>query len=166
MRRVKWYEIYENDKLICTGSAKDIAAAADLSENFIRKVEKFGHGKYRVDYIGTINQVFAYYIGDEFIAEGTIEQIAEETGELIVNLNFLRSDAAKTRNLTKTLIKLEGETVIVKRTHGERFAPVPTNDERREEIKVFKNVPVKPVEWKPSDYTKSLFEHSFSKWRA
>lgn len=166
MRRVKWYEFYENDKLIGTGSAKSIAAEVGLSENFIRKVEKRGHEKYRVDYIGTINQVYAYYVGDEFMAEGTIEQIAEETGELIVNLNFLRSDAAKTRNLTKALIKLEGETVIVKRTHGERFAPVPTNDERREEIKVFKNVPVKPVEWKPSDYTKSLFEHSFSKWRA
>lgn len=166
MRSVKWYELYENAKLICTGSAKDIAASADLSENFIRKVEKFGHGKYRVEYIGTINQVFAYYIGDEFIAEGTLQQIADETGELMVNLNFLKSDSAKQRNLTKSLIKLEGETVIVKRTHKERFAPIPSRDEQREQIKVMKNVPAKQAEWKPDPYTRDLFERSFKKWRA
>lgn len=166
MRRVKWYEIYENDKLICTGSAKDIAAAADLSENFIRKVEKFGHGKYRVDYIGTINQVYAYYIDDEFITEGSMQQIAEETGELIINLRFLSSNAAKQRNLKKTLIKLEGETVIVKRTHKERFAPIPSRDEQREQIKVFKNAPAKQAEWKPNDYVKQLHDSYFSKWRA
>lgn len=166
MRRVKWYELYANNELILTGSVKDLSAHIGLPERIIRKIEKFGHDKYRVDYIGTINQVFAYYIGDEFIAEGTIQQISEESGEPEATLNFLRSDAAKSRNLTKSVIKLEGETVIVKRTHKERFAPIPSRDEQREQIKVFKNVPAKQAEWKPSSYTRDLFEHSFKKWRA
>lgn len=164
MRRTKWYELYENNELVLTGSVKDISDHTDLPEWNIRKIEKYGHKTYRIEYIGTINQVFAFYIGDEFIAEGTLEQIAEESGELMNTLNFLRSDVAKTRNLTKSLIKLEGETVIVKRTHKERFAPIPSRDERREQIKVMKNVPVKPAEWKPNPYSKALYDNMFKRW--
>lgn len=163
---MKVYEAYEGDTFIATGTIKDIAAALGLSVSRARDIANKEHSKYRVIEIGTTQQVYAYYIDDEFITEGSMQQIAEETGELIVNLRFLSSNVAKQRNLKKTLIKLEGETVIVKRTHGAKFAPVPMNDERKEAIKVFKNVPVKPAEWKPSEYAKYLFEHSFAKWRA
>ena len=163
---MKVYEAYEGDTFIATGTIKDIAAALGLSETRARAIADKQHAKFTVIEIGTVEQVYAYYIGDDFITEGTLQQISKETGELMVNLHFLRSDAAKKRNLKKTLIKMEGETVIVKRTHGAKFAPVPTNDERREAIKVFKSVPVKPAEWRPSEYAKFLFEHSFAKWRA
>src|SRR5699024_11379081 len=163
---MKVYEAYEDDKFIATGTIKDIAAALGVSESRARAMANRGHSKYTVIEIGTRRQIYAYYIDDEFVTEGTMHQIAEVTGEQLVTLNFLSSNAAKKRNLTKTLIKLEGETMLVKRTYGAKFAPVPTNDERREASKVFKNVPVKPAEWKPSEYAKSLFEHSFAKWRA
>lgn len=162
---MKIYEAYEGDRFIATGTIKDIAAALGLSESRARGMANRGHSKYTVIEIGTRRQVYAYYLDDEFITEGTMHQIAEVTGEQLVTLNFLSSNAAKKRNLRKALIKLEGETMIVKRTHGAKFAPVPTNDERKEAIKVFKNVPVQPAEWKPSEYAKSLFEHSFAKWR-
>lgn len=163
---MKVYEAYEGNTFIATGTIKDIAAALGLSVSRARGIANKEHSKYRVIEIGKLEQIYAYYLDDEFVTEGTLQQISKETGELMVNLHFLRSDAAKKRNLKKTLIKMEGETVIVKRTHGAKFAPVPTNDERREAIKVFKNVPVKPAEWKPSEYAKFLFEHSFAKWRA
>lgn len=161
---MKVYEAYEGDKFIATGTIKDIAAALGVSESRARAMANRGHSKYTVIEIGTRRQIYAYYLDDEFITEGTMHQIAEVTGEQLVTLNFLSSNAAKKRNLTKTLIKLEGETMIVKRTHGAKFAPVPTNDERKEAIKVFKNVPVKPAEWKPSNYTRELFNHTFRKW--
>ncbi|WP_026859373.1 hypothetical protein [Jeotgalicoccus psychrophilus] len=161
---MKVYEAYEGDTFIATGTIKDIAAALGVSESRARAMANRGHSKYTVIEIGTRRQIYAYYFNDEFVTEGTMHQIAEVTGEQLVTLNFLSSNAAKKRNLTKTLIKLEGETMIVKRTHGAKFAPVPTNDERKEAIKVFKNVPVKPAEWKPSDYTRDLFEHTFRKW--
>lgn len=163
---MKTYEAYVDGELVATGRIEIIAEALELSVSRARSIADKEHSKYKVIEIGTTQQVYAYYIDDEFITEGSMQQIAEETGELIVNLRFLSSNAAKKRNLTKTLIKLEGETMIVKRTHGAKFAPVPTNDERKEAIKVFKNVPVKPAEWKPSEYAKYLFEHSFAKWRA
>lgn len=163
---MKVYEAYEGDTFIATGTIKDIAAALGLSVSRARGIANKEHSKYRVIEIGKLEQIYAYYLDDEFVTEGTMHQIAEVTGEQLVTLNFLSSNAAKKRNLTKTLIKLEGETMIVKRTHGAKFAPVPTNDERKEAIKVFKNVPVKPAEWKPSEYAKYLFEHSFAKWRA
>lgn len=161
---MKVYKAYESDKFIATGTIKDIAAALGVSESRARAMANRGHSKYTVIEIGTRRQIYAYYLDDEFITEGTMHQIAEVTGEQLVTLNFLSSNAAKKRNLTKTLIKLEGETMIVKRTHGAKFAPVPTNDERKEAIKVFKNVPVKPAEWKPSNYTRELFNHTFRKW--
>lgn len=161
---MKVYEAYVGGELVATGRIETIAEALGLSVSRARSIADKEHSKYKVIEIGTTQQVYAYYIDDEFITEGSMQQIAEETGELIVNLRFLSSNAAKQRNLKKTLIKLEGETVIVKRTHKERFAPIPSRDERREEIKVFKNVPVKPAEWKPSDYTRDLFEHTFRKW--
>lgn len=163
---MKTYEAYVGGELVATGRIETIAEALELSVSRARSIADKEHSKYTVIEIGTIQQVYAYYINDEFITEGTMQQIAEETGELIVNLRFLSSDAAKKRNLTKTLIKLEGETMIVKRTHKERFAPIPSRDERRDEIRVFKNAPAKSAEWKPSDYTRDLFEHSFKKWRA
>lgn len=163
---MKTYEAYVDGELVATGRIEIIAEALELSVSRARSIADKEHSKYKVIEIGTTQQVYAYYIDDEFITEGSMQQIAEETGELIVNLRFLSSNVAKQRNLKKTLIKLEGETVIVKRTHGAKFAPVPTNDERKEAIKVFKNVPVKPAEWKPSEYAKYLFEHSFAKWRA
>lgn len=52
----------------------------------------------------------------------------------------------------------------VKRTHGAKFSPVPSNTQQLEEIKVLKNVHVQPVEWKPSEYTRMLFDHAFRKW--
>lgn len=161
---MKIYEAYEGDTFIATGTIKDIAAALGLSESRTRGMANRGHSKYTVIEIGTRRQVYAYYLDDEFITEGTMHQIAEVTGEQLVTLNFLSSNAAKKRNLRKALIKLEGETMIVKRTHGAKFAPVPTNDERKEAIKVFKNVPVQPAEWKPSNYTRELFNHTFRKW--
>lgn len=161
---MKVYEAYEGDTFIATGTIKDIAAALGVSESRARAMANRGHSKYTVIEIGTRRQIYAYYLDDEFVTEGTMHQIAEVTGEQLVTLNFLSSNAAKKRNLTKTLIKLEGETMIVKRTHGAKFAPVPTNDERKEAIKVFKNVPVKPAEWKPSNYTRELFNHTFRKW--
>ena len=163
---MKTYEAYVGGELVATGRIETIAEALELSVSRARSIADKEHSKYKVIEIGTTQQVYAYYIDDEFITEGSMQQIAEETGELIVNLRFLSSNAAKKRNLKKTLIKLEGETVIVKRTHKERFAPIPSRDERREEIKVFKNVPVKPVEWKPDPYTRDLFENYFKKWRA
>ena len=161
---MKVYEAYEGDTFIATGTIKDIAAALGVSESRARAMANRGHSKYTVIEIGTCRQIYAYYLNDEFVTEGTMHQIAEVTGEQLLTLNFLSSNAAKKRNLTKTLIKLEGETMIVKRTHGAKFAPVPTNDERKEAIKVFKNVPVKPAEWKPSNYTRELFNHTFRKW--
>ena len=163
---MKVYEAYEGDTFIATGTIKDIAAALGLSVSRARGIANKEHPKYRVIEIGTLEQIYALYMGDEFITEGTIEQIADRTGETTKDLFFASSNTAAERNRGKRLIKLEGETMIVKRTHGAKFAPVPTNDERKEAIKVFKNVPVKPAEWKPSEYAKSLFEHSFAKWRA
>ena len=121
---MKVYEAYEDDKFIATGTIKDIAAALGVSESRARAMANRGHSKYTVIEIGTRRQIYAYYLDDEFVTEGTMHQIAEVTGEQLVTLNFLSSNAAKKRNLTKTLIKLEGETMIVKRSHGAKFAPV------------------------------------------
>lgn len=62
------------------------------------------------------------------------------------------------------IYKRRGDITRVKRTHGAKFSPVPSNTQQLEEIKVLKNVPVQPVEWKPSEYTRMLFDHTFRKW--
>lgn len=161
---MKAYEAYAGDTLIATGNIKTIASALGLSERRARSIAYKGHTKYTVIEIGTIEQIYAYYSGDTFMAEGSIKQIADESGELEKNINFLRFDSAKARNLTKTLIKLEGETMIQRKSIYDRHAPVPAAAERREEVKSFKNITVKPAEWKPSAYTKMLFDAQFKKW--
>lgn len=140
------------------GTVKEISKATGVSENYIYD---------NSDLIGAYWEEFEAY--DKINKREIFGNIDEVTEALGLSSNYsIRNALKRGGDLRDYKVKLTGkkifvseeDSMIVKRTHKERFAPIPSRDEQREQIKVFKNVPAKQVEWKPSDYVRDLFEHS------
>lgn len=179
-RTQKAYDVFKFDKYIMTGTRPMIQKRLDMTNGSFQHIAYTKKSKtWRITECGKAHQIYGLYDGDTFMMNGTIEQIAAFTNRKEEQIAWLRHDSAQARNLTLSLVELdeeieiertvekpkaEGDIMRVKRTHGAKFAPVPTNTQQPEEIKVLKNVPVQPVEWKPSEYTRMLFDHTFRKW--
>ncbi|WP_026866609.1 hypothetical protein [Jeotgalicoccus marinus] len=163
IRKTRIFEIYDNGRLLMEGSTSEIAKQIGRSQGYVTKLIRKPTERYTMREVGTKEQVFAFYIGERFIATGTLDEIAEVSGETLQTLKFIRSNVAEERNLHKKLIVLEGETVIQRKGIKEKYAPK-TVKERKEQIQVYKTRPVAPVEWNPSKYSKHLFDQCFKGW--
>lgn len=170
---VRVYELLKHGEPIMTGTVNEITKAIGRSATFIRSLQHKEKDGMRLIELGNRMQVYALYDEEEFVAMGTLDEIAETSGVDIQNLKFIRSNIAEERNLRKKLIALEGETVIVKRTHNAKFAPIPENDQevekpkqRKRKITVAVDKPLETTNWNINPYYKQQFEMMFKKWRA
>ena len=173
VKPLKIFEVYQYGKLIMTGTLDEIVEKTGLALSTIRIRIKEERDGMKLKEIGKRMQLYAYYDDEEIIDIGTIEEISEKTGLPKHALYWTLSNAAKTRNLKKKLIPLEGETVIVKRTHNAKYAPIYEDAKVEEKKKVqIKKISVaidKPLEtknWTMNDYHKGMFESMFKNWRA
>jgi len=162
-RKTRIFEIYDNGRLLMEGTPGEIAEQLGKSQAYVTQLFRKHTERYTMKEVGTKEQVFAFYIGERFITTGTLDEIAEVSGETLQTLNFLRSNIAEERKLHKKLIVLEGETVIQRKGIKEKHAPK-TVKQRKAQIEVYKTRPVTPVVWKPSKYSKHLFDQCFKGW--
>lgn len=173
MTNTKVYKLYDNGKLIAQGSLLSIAEQTHFSRHYLYTFKDGKSARYRLEHYGDEHSVYAYYIDDDFIMTGSIPEISEATGLKEYYLKFIRSNSSVKRNASKKLIRIEGETVIVKRTHNAKFAPVleSINDMKKEpkknkRISVAVDKPLETTNWNMNDYHKGLFNSMFKKWRA
>ena len=173
VKPLKIFEVYQYGKLIMTGTLDEIVEKTGLALSTVRIRIKEERDGMKLKEIGKRMQLYAYYDDEEIIDIGTIEEISEKTGLPKHALYWTLSNAAKTRNLKKKLIPLEGETVIVKRTHNAKFAPVPEKvqevekpKQRKRKITVAVDKPLETTNWNINPYYKQQFEMMFKKWRA
>ena len=171
VKPLKIFEVYQYGKLIMTGTLDEIVEKTGLSLSTVRIRIKEERDGMKLKEIGKRMQLYAYYDDEEIIDIGTIEEISEKTGLPKHALYWTLSNAAKTRNLKKKLIPLEGETVIVKRTHNAKYAPVHENDQevekprvRKRKITVGLDKPLETKHWKMNDYHKGLYKSMFKWW--
>ena len=171
VKPLKIFEVYQYGKLIMTGSLDEIVEKTGLSLSTIRIRIKEERDGMKLKEIGKRMQLYAYYDDEEIIDIGTIEEISEKTGLPKHALYWTLSNAAKTRNLKKRLIPLEGETVIVKRTHNAKYAPVyedaKVEEKKKTKVKKISVAIDKPLEtknWTMNDYHKHLFDQCFKGW--
>jgi len=54
-------------------------------------------------------EVYGFYRGDVFIAEGTLKEIAEETGLKVSTLKWYQTPSARKRRKLATIFKLEDD---------------------------------------------------------
>ena len=163
--------MYQFGEVRMTGSLKELHEQTGRAMSTIRSlIDKEKNGVKLIE-IGKRMQIYAYYDGDELVETGTIDEISERTDIPLQTLYYMMSNASKDRGSSKTLIPIEGETVIVKRTHNAKFAPIyeDAKVEEKKKTKV-KNISVaidKPLEtknWTMNDYHKQLFDQCFKGW--
>ena len=173
LRSVKVYEMYQFGEVRMTGSLKELHEQTGKAVSTIRSLIGKEKNGVKLIEIGKRMQIYAYYDGDELIETGTIDEISERTGIPLRTLYYMMSNASKNRGLSKTLIPIEGETVIVKRTHNAKYAPVPEKvqevekpKQRKRKITVAVDKPLETTNWNINPYYKQQFEMMFKKWRA
>ena len=116
--------------------------------------------------------IYALYDGEYIVAEGSVREIAIQTGIPENTVRWYGTQPARDRNINKALVKIEEDDDMFvgsniphsKRSHSV-YAPTLTNDgnERTEGVKtIFRHS--QPVEWKPDAYSRQLFNHMFKKW--
>ena len=171
VKPLKIFEVYQYGKLIMTGSLDEIVEKTGLSLSTVRIRIKEERDGMKLKEIGKRMQLYAYYDDEEIIDIGTIEEISKKTGLPKHALYWTLSNAAKTRNLKKKLIPLEGETVIVKRTHNAKFAPIyedaKVEEKKKTKVKKISVAIDKPLEtknWTMNDYHKGLYKSMFKGW--
>jgi hypothetical protein len=171
IRTIDVYELFLNGELIASGTIKEICEAINKSRNFVQSLRTNPRKGYEMKRIGTREQVYALYHLDDFIVSGTFEEISNFTNLSKEQLIFIRSNVAEERGMFNKLIPIEGETVIVKRTHNAKYAPVHENEPIREvrrvkrpTMKVSIDQPVKQTELVINDYHKQLFDQCFKGW--
>lgn len=177
MKPVQIFEVYEDEKYLMTGSKQEIAEKFGKNPMTISQWTKKGKEGYEFIHIGEREQAYEYYQNDELMLVGTFKDIVNFSKKDEIYLSYIRRRSYDSPNEPTRIIKLDGQFAISKpiedfeeeeeliqiRTHNAKFAPK-TIKERREQIKVYKTKPVAPVEWKPSEYSKQLFDQCFKGW--
>lgn len=164
-RKRKIYSCYKNNEFLVTGNTDEIAEYLGLSSN---RVSRYIHGAskdYDIVHVATDYPVYALYRQERFIDSGSIPQLAEILDVKEETLRFYSAPSSKRRS-DISIVKLEDETVRVRHTLNDKYAPTPTDTKYDPELKevITINKPVKKVEWKPQPYTRMLFDHMFTKW--
>jgi len=151
-----------------------------LTEKQMKKLIENGINK------GTVYHriVYSKWDIDKAISTPTDERFTRKRGRRIIHGNRLTDEQveiAKDNGISITTLTyrlkkgMSVEEAITKKVGGKNKGarrPGKLTKKEREAIfaepvkKPVKYVKAKPAEWRPSEYAKYLFEHSFAKWRA
>ena len=168
---VKIYEYYKDGKPVLRGSREEMAKAFNITVNtFVRWAES-GHPVHKFVFVGNAVPAYDFYHEDEFIIRGSYDDIERLYIFTRNQMDHIRRESNKNPNRSTRIIRLEGETVIVKRTHNAKFAPIPENEPIREirrvkrpTMQVSIDQPVKQTELVINDYHKGLYKSMFKGW--
>ena len=177
MKPIQIYEVYQDEEYLMTGSKKEISERLDITFTTISKWIKEGKEGYIFTHIGGREQAYEYYQNDELMLVGTFKDIINFSKKDEPYLSYIRRRSYNYPTSPTRIIKLEGEHAISKpigyfeeeenmiqmKSFKGKHAPK-TVKERKEQIQVYKTKPVAPVEWKPSEYSKHLFDQCFKGW--
>src|SRR5699024_1637116 len=117
--------------------------------------------------------IYSLYDGEYIVAEGSVREIAIQTGIPENTVRWYGTQPARDRNINKALVKIEEDDGMIINAPNMRSqrsfagkAPIPSNDsyepaERTQTI--FKHS--QPAEWKPEPYTRMLFDACFKNWK-
>ena len=111
-RKRKLFAIYLDDEHIGTGTFTELEDITSLKRITLSNIIRLGHKHYRIEHIGYSVHVYALYDGDDYIADGTLEELAEKTGYSVEKLSFRRWDSAKKQRLKLTMELIDTEHIL------------------------------------------------------
>lgn len=114
------YHVYEDDEIQFTGSTSEIADYLGYQTRWVhylannnRIIEKDGRTIRLVVAYDPVEAEFAMYKGEDLIAIGTLEEIADQTGKSLERVKYYRTPKAKrmAKQFKKptVLVSLDGE---------------------------------------------------------
>lgn len=111
-RKRKLLKVYFDDKHIGTGTFSELEDITSLKRSTLSNIIRLGHKHYRIEHIGYSVPVYALYDGDNYIADGTLEELAEKTGHSIEKLGFRRWDSWKKKRLKLAMELIDTEHIL------------------------------------------------------
>ena len=154
------------------GTRQELMNHLGVSNGTITRWMKNEHPEHQFKYVGKILelQLYELYLDGKSIMKGTYEEIMNAENIDKNRAQYLR---ASPENSPNRIVLLEGETVIVKRTHKAKYAPIPEKvqevekpKQRKRKITVAVDKPLETTNWNINPYYKQQFEMMFKKWRA
>ena len=113
-RKRKLFAIYLDDEHIGTGTFSELEDITSLKRSTLSNIARLGHKHYRIEHIGYSVPVYGLYDGDEYIADGTLEELAEKTGYSVEKLSFRRWDSWKKKQLKLSMVLIDTEHTLFK----------------------------------------------------
>lgn len=171
-RPLKLYDYYKNGQKMMNGTRQELMDHLCVSNGTITRWMKNEHPEHQFKYVGKVLelQLYELYLDDKFIMKGTYEEIMNAENIDKNRAQYLRASPKDSPN---RIVLLEGEIVIVKRTHKAKYAPIPEKElevekpkQRKRKITVAVDKPLETKNWNMNDYHKELFNSMFKKWRA
>lgn len=111
-RKRKLLAAYLDDEHIGTGTFSELEEITTLKRSTLSNIARVGHKCYRIEHIGYSVPVYGLYDGDDYIADGTIEEIAEKTGHSVEKLSFRRWDSSRKKQLKLTMELIDTEHIL------------------------------------------------------
>ena len=152
------------DGVVHKGSVDGLAEKLGFGISNIRKsINGYFPGRYGEE-IGTSHPVYEFYRRKSgvYIATGTFEEVAEQTG---LKVKSLTNSGGYIKKFTGEYRDVEDEDVITRRTM-DRHAPVPT-ERKYDGVAVKKKIIVRPAaekQFKVGEYAQYLHDAVFAKW--
>lgn len=118
--------------------------------------------------------IYALYDGEYIVAEGSVREIAMQTGIPENTVRWYGTQPARDRNINKALVKIEEDDEMFigsnqprsKRSHSV-YAPTLTNDvnERTEDVEItYRRIELKLFKFE-SRYINSMLDEMFKNWK-
>lgn len=111
-RKRKLLAAYLDDEYIGTGTFEELEEITTLNRSTLSNIARLGHKRYRIEHIGYSVPVYGLYDGDDYIADGTLEELAEKTGHSVEKLSFRRWDSSKKKQLKLTMELIDTEHIL------------------------------------------------------
>ena len=111
-RKRKLFALFLDDEHIGTGTFSELEEITSLKRSTLSNIIRLGHKRYRIEHIGYSAPVYGLYDGDEYIADGTLEELAEKTGHSVEKLGFRRWDSVKKKRLKLTMELIDTEHIL------------------------------------------------------
>ena len=111
-RKRKLLAAYLDDEHIGTGTFSELEEITSLKRSTLSNIVRLGHKHYRIEHVGYSVPVYALYDGDNYIADGTLEELAEKTGYSVEKLSFRRWDSWKKKRLKLTMELIDTEHIL------------------------------------------------------
>lgn len=113
-RRPKVYAYYRYNNFKATGTIKEVSKQIGVSVSYLSNLANRSNAnelqrhssREFMEYLYTQEPEYAFYDGEDIVADGTLEEIAEQTGLKIDTVYWYSSPSAQKRG-NRVLVKIE-----------------------------------------------------------